>query len=150
MSRSQTSFFTTDPFIRSITFPALLGLARDTDIYQMNSREIVVPSDRFMFGQSKVLGFKRITSSPNPANNGTPYLVGIYSDVGLPSPVITTGTTQIEVYNPFRNNVLVITSSSGADTSVYEMFWVNEYANDAVAESLGLVSQKVFPDPNEP
>jgi hypothetical protein len=148
MSQSQTSFFTTDPVIRSIIFPSLYGATRDMNIYQMNSRETVVPWERFMFGQSKVLGFKRITSSPDPANNGTPYLVGIYSDVGIPSPVIATGDTQIKVYNPFRNNVLVITSSSGSDTSQYEMFFINEYANSDVSQSLGLVSQYVFPDPN--
>ena len=148
MSQSQNNFLITEYHIRTITFPALLGAARDMNIYQMNSRETVVPSSRFMFGQSKILGFKRITSSPDPNNNGTPYLVGIYSDVGLPSPVIAPGTTQIQVYNPFRNNVVVITSSSGNDTSVYEMFWVNEYANAEIAQSLGLVSQSVFPDPN--
>lgn len=148
MSRSQTSYFITDPVVRSITFPNLQGTARDTTIYQMNTSDAVVPASRFLVGQSKILGFKRVISSPNPADNGTPYLCNYAVDVQLPSPVIVSGTTtQIQVYNPFRNNTLILRSSSNSDTSRYEMYWINEYANPEVAQSLGLVSQAVFPNP---
>jgi len=149
MSRSQTSFFVCDPVVYDIEFAALQGLARDTDIYQLNSTKSVIPQERFMFGQSKILGFERITSSPNPLDNGTPYLSGVYPNAQLTgSPVIVGGTTtEIEVYNPMRLNVLVLLSSSSKDTSVYKMYWVNEYANPEVAQSLGLVSQNVFPNP---
>jgi hypothetical protein len=150
MSRSQTSFLTTDPAVYSLGFPSLLGATRNTDIYQMNCIEGIVPPNRFLVGQSKILGFKRVISSPNPADNGTPYLCNYAVDVQLPSPVIGAGTTQIQVYNPFRVNTLILTSSSDRDTSRYEMYWINEYANPDVAQSLGLVSQAVFPDPNRP
>jgi hypothetical protein len=137
MSRSQTSFLTTDPAINTLAFPSLLGAARPA-IYQMNCIEAVVPqlNDKFLVGQSKILGFKRIISSPNPADNGTPYLCNYAVDVQQPSPVIGAGTTQIQVYNPFRVNTLILTSSSDRDTSRYTMYWVNEYANDDVAQSL--------------
>lgn len=152
MSRSQTSFLVCDPVVNTLIFPSLLGAGRNTAIYQMNCIAAIVPQlvGKFLVGQSKILGFKRIISSPDPADNGTPYLCNYAVDVALPSPVIGAGTTQIEVYNPFRVNSLVLVSSSGRDTSRYTMYWVNEYANDDVAQSLGLVSQKVFPDPNVP
>jgi hypothetical protein len=151
MSRSQTSFFVCDPVVYDLAFPALLGDARNTDIYQMNCIDGVVPNEKFLVGQSKILGFKRVVSSPDPNDNGTPYLCNYAVDVALPSPTIIGGTTtQIQVYNPFRVNTLVLRSSSGSDTSRYTMYWVNEYANPAVAESLELVSQAVFPDPNVP
>jgi hypothetical protein len=153
MSQSQTSFFVCNSSVNTLAFPSLLGATRNTDIYQMNCIEAVVPqlNDKFLVGQSKILGFKRIISSPDPADNGTPYLCNYAVDVQFPSPVIVGGTTtQIQVYNPFRVNTLILTSSSDRDTSRYTMYWVNEYANDDVAQSLGLVSQKVFPDPNRP
>jgi hypothetical protein len=149
MSRSQTSFFICDNIVRRIVFPPLPGASRDTSIFQMNCINSVISNSEFLFGQSKILGFKRLLSSHNPNNNGTPYLSNYGISTELPSPVIIEGTTtQIDVYNPFKENVLIITSSSNSDTSIYEMFWVNEYANSDVAQSLGLVSQSVFPDPN--
>jgi hypothetical protein len=148
MSRSQTSFFITDPVVRTLFFPALPGAGRDTTIFEINCVETVVPQARYLLGQSKILGFKREVSSPNPADNGTPYLANTALDVQLPSPVIGAGTKLIDVYNPYGYNTLILTSSSPRDTSRYTMYWVNEYANPEVAQSLGLVSQTTFPNPN--
>jgi hypothetical protein len=150
MSQSQTSFFITDPVVRTLYFPALKGAARDTTIYEMNCVETVVPQVRFLLGQSKILGFKREVSSPNPADNGTPFLANTALDVAIPSPVIGAGTKMIDVYNPYGYNTLVLSSSSGNDTSRYTMYFINEYANPTVAQELGLVSQATFPDPNVP
>ena len=147
MSRSQTSYFITDPVVRSLSFGPLPGAGRDITIFNTNCIETVVPQARFLLGQSKILGFKRDVSSPNPADNGTPYIVNFAVDVAVPSPVIPVGATSIQVYNPFRNNTIVLRSSSNSDTSRYTMYWVNEYANPEVAQSLGLVSQAVFPNP---
>lgn len=147
MSRSQTSYFVCDSVVRRIVFPPLQGGGRDTGIFQMNCIDSVISNSEYLVGQSKILGFKRLLSSPNPANNGTPYLCNYGVSAELPSPVIGVGTTQIQVYNPFKENVLVLRSSSDDDTSIYEMFWVNEYANPEIVQSLGLVSQSVFPNP---
>jgi hypothetical protein len=147
MSSSQTSFLVCDNIVRRVVFPPLPGDGRDKDIFQMNCIDLVMNNSGYLVGQSKILGFKRLLSSPNPALNGTPYLCNYGVSTELPSPVIINGTTtQIQVYNPFKENVLVIRSSSDDDTSIYEMFWVNEYANPDVVESLGLVSQATFPE----
>jgi hypothetical protein len=146
MSRSQTSFLITDNVVRKILFSILPGASRDPSIYDLNISEAVITNSDFLIGQSKILGFKRILSSPNPANNGTPFLCNYGVVQSIPSDNIVIGTTKIiNVYNPYKETVLYLTSSSNNDTSMYEMYFINEYANPEVAQSLGLVSQAVFP-----
>jgi len=128
MSFSQTSFFkpplTTRIF--ELYFDPLPGITRNTLIQPTNSQQTNLPAN-FKLGQSIVLGFVRITSSTNPANNGTPSIYGIFPDSALP-PTPTAGVP----FNPYSYSSIYISSDNGLDTSAYMLLWYNNETRDDI------------------
>jgi hypothetical protein len=116
--------FTVQKSVVYVDFPPMLGAAKTSPENTASSNS---ESGRpvFSLGQSKVLGFKRLVSSPNPADNGVPSL--FY--------VIPYG----EPPNEGNSQVIYIFSNSGTDTSQYRMYWINEQPNNFVKEELELL-----------
>jgi hypothetical protein len=121
MSFSQTSLFNSplNSAIFELYFDPLPGITRDTTIQPTNSQQTNLPAN-FKLGQSVVLGFVRMTSSTNPANNGTPSIYGIFPDSALP-PSPTAGVP----FNPYTYSSIYISSDNGLDTSAYMLLWYN-------------------------
>jgi hypothetical protein len=135
MSYAQTSLFkapSSSP-IYELEFDPLPGLTRNTLVQPTNSTQANMPAT-FNIGQSIILGFERLVSSPDPANNGTPGIFGIFTDSTVP-----TVPTEGVVYNPYTYSSIYLSSTSGLDTSTYLLKWYNLIPTDDIKQELNLV-----------
>lgn len=122
MSYLQNSFTKLNSGLVSYDFLPLVGFPRTTEFNIVNSEE---DAPIFKIGQSRVIGFKRTVSSPNVADNGTPYILYVAPlnyDEGLGI-----------------RSVITIASTSGTDTSQYTLYWMNEEPNSFIKTELGLI-----------
>jgi hypothetical protein len=134
MSFSQTSLFKPPLTSRifELYFDPLPGNTRNTVIQPTNSQQANLPAN-YKLGQSIVLGFVRLTSSPNPSNNGTPSIYGIFPDIDTPP---GTGSA---IFNPYTYSSIYISSDNGLDTSAYMLVWYNNEANNDIKQLYNLL-----------
>jgi hypothetical protein len=122
MSYLQNSFTKLNSQVFSYDFAPLIGEERTTELNIAFSGE---DAPLFLIGQSRVIGFKRVSSSPDVADNGKPYILYI--------------CPEDYVHFPGIRSVITIASDSGTDTSQYRMYWMNEEPNLFIKEELDLV-----------